>query len=450
MRVTHLDISGFRGFSARQRFDLDGDVVLVVGANGQGKTSLFDAIHWGITGQVSRLPKPDSIVSLYSDSGEARVEVGLVSEGAQPLEVTRHFDGETTEMLLAEGRASFRSSEAELELLRRLWPQGLAANDQWAALRSAVERGVYLQQDVLTGFLTADTDQDRFAVISELIGAGRVTELQASLERSRRAWSRVTTQRTQEVERIERQLARLEEQVPALSHGQTDSGVPRAAWDDWWDTAIASGVAEADRRTVDSLDAPSALDVAMRQLRAIHLSLEHRDERLRALAGREGALPPSDVELDALRQSAREAAAAAGSARAELDQAERIVADINRRQLAVRSGREEMGTLAELAIRHLDERCPVCEQEHDMEATRAHLESLLRDRDSNVSRSQTSRTSRSKFERRSRVPFGSRPSWRTLSDSKRCGHAKRPRFEPGSASCPSTSLREGTPSMQWD
>ena len=180
-----MEISGFRAFSGTARFDLNGDIVIVAAANGQGKTSLFDAIHWGITGELSRLERRDSIVSLYSASGEARVEVAMASEDGRSLVVTRRSDGLRDSLQVKDGDAVFRGPEAEHELLRRLWPSGLVATDSKAALRSALERGVYLQQDVLTGFLTADTDQQRFNAISELIGAGRATELQDALERSR-------------------------------------------------------------------------------------------------------------------------------------------------------------------------------------------------------------------------------------------------------------------------
>jgi len=44
MRLHSLEVSGFRGFAAEQHFDLDADAVIVVGTNGNGKTSLFDAI----------------------------------------------------------------------------------------------------------------------------------------------------------------------------------------------------------------------------------------------------------------------------------------------------------------------------------------------------------------------------------------------------------------------
>ena len=210
MRVASLEISGFRAFSGNERFDLDGDIVLVVGANGQGKTSIFDAIHWALTGQISRLERPGSVVSLYSSSGEARVELALASDDGRTLVVTRQSDGSTDRLIVREGDEEFRGEAAEHELLRRIWPEGLSANESRAALRSALERGVYLQQDTLRDFLTADTDQERFNAISELIGTGRATELQVALENSRRAWSRATNQLTSEDHRHGRAIEQAE------------------------------------------------------------------------------------------------------------------------------------------------------------------------------------------------------------------------------------------------
>ena len=44
MRLLSLEVAGFRGFAAEQIFDLDADAIVVVGSNGNGKTSLFDAV----------------------------------------------------------------------------------------------------------------------------------------------------------------------------------------------------------------------------------------------------------------------------------------------------------------------------------------------------------------------------------------------------------------------
>ena len=301
MQIKSVDISGFRAFSGRNQFDLDGDIVLVIGVNGQGKTSLFDAIHWAITGEISRLNQPDSVVSLYSSSGEARVHVTLASDDDSLLEVTRHSDGEKDSLLVSEGAETFRGEDAENELLRRLWPDGLAAGESRAALRAALERGVYLQQDVLSDFLTADTAQDRFVAISELIGAGRTTEFQSALERSRRAWTRITTQRNAEMDEKEQRLSRLEGQLRELEDATSALGPSADEWTTWWTQAKRLGVSSVSVPKIDSSDAHSVIDVAMAEFRSLRLSLERRGDRLRDLALMFQELPLVEIDLDALR-----------------------------------------------------------------------------------------------------------------------------------------------------
>ncbi|MGH9896987.1 MAG: AAA family ATPase, partial [bacterium] len=70
-----LELSGFRGFPQRHTLDLDADAVVVVGANGHGKTSLFDGILWALSGRIPRLNNEDArLVSMYSETGQARAE----------------------------------------------------------------------------------------------------------------------------------------------------------------------------------------------------------------------------------------------------------------------------------------------------------------------------------------------------------------------------------------
>ena len=376
MWIKSVDISGFRAFSGSHRFDLDGDIVLVTGVNGQGKTSLFDAILWAVTGEVSRLNRPDSVVSLYSQSGEARVTVTLRSDDGRTLEVTRHSDGERTGLLVGAGGETFRGREAEYELLRCLWPDGLAAIESQAALRSALERGVYLQQDVLTGFLTADTDQDRFRAISELIGAGRTTEFQEALERSRRSWSRTTTQRNSEMKEKEERLSRLERQVQDLAGVRSIPPSSGSQWAAWWTQANRLGVSTGESPRVDSFDAPRAIDAGMAELRAVRLSLERRGDRLRHLALMLDDLPPPIDNIDETRKEAEQASQALEAARNTLAKAEQEVAEARRRQIEARSEREDLRVLAEIALRHLGEQCPVCQQTYDVDSTRERLSRL--------------------------------------------------------------------------
>lgn len=54
-RVKSLTIDGFRGFVTRQELNTDADIILVVGANGHGKSSLLEALQLVVAGAA--LPK---------------------------------------------------------------------------------------------------------------------------------------------------------------------------------------------------------------------------------------------------------------------------------------------------------------------------------------------------------------------------------------------------------
>lgn len=55
MKIRAITIEAFRGFRERVRFNFqDAQVVLLYGPNGHGKTSVFDAIEWALTGEIHR------------------------------------------------------------------------------------------------------------------------------------------------------------------------------------------------------------------------------------------------------------------------------------------------------------------------------------------------------------------------------------------------------------
>ena len=377
MRVRSIEISGFRAFSGQVNLNLDGDVVLVVGANGQGKTSLFDAILWAITGGMTRLEHQESVVSLYSESGEAQVQVTIASDDDREILISRRHDGRSDRLYVEDGDKTFSGNEAEYELIRRLWPEGSGTNEPREALRLAFERGIYLQQDVLTGFLTADTENDRFNAITQIMGAGLVTELQASLESSRLAWSRATNQlRAQTVDTEERR-SRLGAQLREMIEMAPTDQVQQSEWISWWTEAMSLGVPELDVPRVESSDAHAAIDTAMSQLRAIRLSRERRGEDLRGLLEMVRELSGPQDNLDELQQAVEESNRALSVARETLAEAELRASEIRRGQVQVRSEQEELRVLAEVALRHLHDYCPVCQQTYDRDATRERLNGLI-------------------------------------------------------------------------
>lgn len=385
MRLTAIEIRGFRAFAGRERLDVDADAVIVSGANGRGKTSVFDAILWGIGGMVPRL-RGDSrnIVSLYSESGEASVALEFKRDDGSLYRIRRSQQGGSEDQQLqVETRNDIvLGPAAGLKLLEDLWPNALMASSRKEALANMVGRGIYLQQDLVRQFVDADSDDDRFEVISELIGAGRVYELQKQLETARKAWSTVTNNRTREEEVLRARLGNLETELASLAAGvAAGAGDAQSMWRSWWGEASASGITARYPDDPGAAEANQALDMAVKQAQMLRRSAERRldiaNSLLREFRERdEQARPNIEREelvrrLEAARQKTRTAREALQTAEATAAQRRHIL--VQRREEA-----EELRALAQIAQRHLKERCPVCKQPFDRNVVRQHLETLLR------------------------------------------------------------------------
>ncbi|WP_263788817.1 AAA family ATPase [Salinibacter grassmerensis] len=383
MRITGLDIQGFRAFTEDHSFDLDADVILFTGANGRGKTSVFDAMLWALTGSLPRLEsKSDDVpvTSLYSSSEFARVELQL-SDDKDSFQIVRSDDSNGTQVtirtdddVIAEGR------NATSWLRDRLWPQAQLAEDSHEAFSRAFTRSVYLQQDLVRQFVEADTEKQRFKVVSELVEAGRIGELNTTLDNQRSNWSKEINQRKENLKEKRRALEDAKNDRDDLGEPETEDLEDfRQKWSEWWTTAGKLGV-DRNPPAVDDSDASSAIDEAIKTLSTLR---RQSDRRLSEASNRiEDAkeLPDEDnlPDLKALKYALSDAQAEKEEAEAAVEEAREAAAERRKQQIKEQEETQELATLAEIALRHVDERCPVCQQAHDQETTRQHLETLIK------------------------------------------------------------------------
>ena len=59
-RVGRITIEGFKGFTTKKEVDLQNRHVFLLGSNGNGKSSVIEAIRWGLFGSTNR---PNDIVA---------------------------------------------------------------------------------------------------------------------------------------------------------------------------------------------------------------------------------------------------------------------------------------------------------------------------------------------------------------------------------------------------
>lgn len=382
MKITDLEIRGFRAFTGEHSFKLDADVVLFTGANGRGKTSVFDAVLWTLTGSLSRLDSQDEdapIISLYSDTGQARVSLQL-KDGNNSVEIIRSDDGsEKQQVRVKTEKNEYRGEEAASWILTEFWPRAQTAEEASDAFSQALTRSVYLQQDLVRQFVEADTARQRFDAVSELVGAGRISELNSKLDTQRRNWTSRTNDLKDEIEdtREEFETAKSQRQGLGASEDE-DLDELRNSWEKWWSDAQDLGIDREPANVQDS-DASSAIDEAIKNLNSLRRQAKRSLSEASELLDETEEIPEVDElpDIEPLEESLSKARKEKEDAEETLAEAKESAAKKRREQLQQKEEIDELATLAELALRHVEGRCPVCQQTHSTEQTRQHLESLI-------------------------------------------------------------------------
>jgi DNA repair exonuclease SbcCD ATPase subunit len=380
MRLESLEIQGFRGFSSHQALALDADAVVVIGANGQGKTTVCDAVLWALTGVIPRLGASGiEPLSLYSETGEVRVSLSMRSESHGSIQLARISSDGKQQIRIESDSEVKRGAEAEVALHRYLRGDATVREDEGPKLAATITRSIYLQQDLIRSFVDGETDRERFDAMSGLFGAGEVTELQDRLERARLVWSRNINSQEEELKELELRASRAQSELQEIGEAGEDRIAPtKEAWNVWWDETRRLGI---DLEYVPPFGSAKARDVLDRGIRELQ---NDRRQLERSLGLAESVLndiknstPREAIDLAALQAAEAEAVAQVEAARRALDDSRSKAAEERRKMTEQRDREEELRTLANLALRHLQERCPVCQQEYDVAATRRRLEGLI-------------------------------------------------------------------------
>lgn len=80
MKIQSIEIKNFRSYVGLNRFEINPGLTLIIGANGEGKTNLYDAMEWmfdnNIHGDLKRIVSKKSIFALNpGESGEVAVAI---------------------------------------------------------------------------------------------------------------------------------------------------------------------------------------------------------------------------------------------------------------------------------------------------------------------------------------------------------------------------------------
>ena len=394
MRITGITITGFGGVSGEMKIDLDADVVILVGANGYGKTTVCNAVSWAISGLS---PSTQGPRNLYSRTGTTTVELRIDLKGEDVL-ITRSLDNpdETdvkklrTLLRVHVNNKSIRGAEAEMWL--RQYLSGSDTNEDFVTYAQSFVESIYLRQESLREFLTGREDTARFDAVANMVGAGRLREFTEAIQSQKRAWVRTVNQ---EEKLLEGDRAKLEDLATSLSileseitRVNTDEVIAR--WGMWLADILTLGIIEAHEVKDRELD-----EKALTKLRAAlnheRSKIEREEESLLSALAELSVKLPENPDVNAISESESQLNKLAVQKAALEQQIQELRKAVGESEAILRRAstvREDLANIASILLRHVEDNCAACGQTVDQDAYRRRLEGLSKETEDSALREQ--------------------------------------------------------------
>lgn len=179
MRLTKLEVHGFKAFADHLEFVFERGVTAIVGPNGSGKSNVSDAVRWVLGEQRARAMRGAKMEDVIFHGSSARKAVNMA-------EVSLHFDNSDGELPIAFQevvitRRLLRSGESEY-LLNRTPCRLRDINDLVRGTGLGADSGVVIESRMIDALLS-DRPDERRELFEEAAGVGLYRDRRRSAER---------------------------------------------------------------------------------------------------------------------------------------------------------------------------------------------------------------------------------------------------------------------------
>jgi chromosome segregation protein len=337
MRLTRLEILGFKSFGERTLLTFQPGITAIVGPNGCGKSNIADAILWCLGEQSPKTLRGDRMEDVLFNGNSRRAatglaEVSLTLGGVRPGEI-EGAAGSYSEVTIT--RRLYRSGESEY-LINRVPCRLKDIRDLLIESGAGIKGHTVLEQGKVGEIVTA-SPVERRALVEETAGITKYKIRKAEALRKLESTEQNLLRVRDIIGEVKRQLASLDRQVrKAERYRQTadqlrglELRVASARYREWSDQAAALST-DLERVRAESASAMaqlSALDAATESLKLDVAELEqHLVDARSELASRETAARDAHHRIDVLTAQVEEWLTQQRTLAADLDELARTLA----------------------------------------------------------------------------------------------------------------------------
>ncbi len=317
MRLTRLEIVGFKSFGERTVLTFQPGITAIVGPNGCGKSNIADAILWCLGEQSAKTLRGDRMEDVLFNGNNRRVatglaEVSLTLGGVKPGDIDGTA-GSYSEVTMT--RRLYRSGDSEY-LINQVPCRLKDIRDLLIESGAGIKGHTILEQGKVDEIVTA-SPVERRALVEETAGITKYKLRKAEALRKLDATEQNLLRVRDIIGEVKRQLASLDRQVRKAERYRQTADQLRALEVHaaairyrGWAAQSTSLTAELERERVDSahmLAQVSALDASAETLKMEAADLEQLLLASQAeLAARETAARDARHRIDLLAAQAQE------------------------------------------------------------------------------------------------------------------------------------------------
>ena len=206
MRLTKLEVHGFKAFADHLEFAFDRGVTAIVGPNGSGKSNVSDAVRWVLGEQRARAMRGAKMEDVIFHGSSARKPVNMA-------EVSLHFDNSAGELPIpfrevVITRRLLRTGESDY-LLNRAPCRLRDIQDLVRGTGLGADSGVVIESKMIDALLS-DRPDERRELFEEAAGVGLYRDRRRSAERR-------LEETTNDLARLDDLISEVQSQVRSLA-----------------------------------------------------------------------------------------------------------------------------------------------------------------------------------------------------------------------------------------
>ncbi len=351
MRLTRLEMQGFKSFADQTSMLFDDGVTAIVGPNGCGKSNVSDAVRWVLGEQRARVLRGAKMEEVIFQGSSARravnvSEVSLVFANDEGILPTPFREVVVTRRLSRSGESEYLLNGAACRLRD--------IHDMMRGTGLGADAGIVIEQRMIDALLS-DRPDDRRELFEEAAGIGLYRDRRRNTERR-------LEETTQDLARLDDLLGEVQSQVRSLSRQRKRA----ERHTELTERRFAVELTLASRDMASWREELAQLETKLVELRESVPQVEervHRAERSRDEAHNERAA--SDAHRNELSRQAGAVREAVQALRAEIAVAsERHRNAMERRQRAEDERREgtETGSRLDRELAAAEAECATLEQ----------------------------------------------------------------------------------------